>query len=219
MAEQDLVPTWTVYGERTLHADPWMRLVQLDAEPPAGERRWYNVVRLHRIAIAAIIDPDRGCILMLRRHRVAIDQVGWELPGGIVDPTESPEEAAVRETEEETGWRPLGEPRLIAQFQPIPGAADNPHFVYLVTGAKHIAEPTDPDESGRVEWVPIESIPGLISSGSVLGCGSVVGLLEVQRLQQVPGGLDHRPSPAPLQPHRAGRAGPVMGSAPGGPRR
>lgn len=104
---------------------------------------------------------------------------GWELPRGIVGPDETPAQAAVRETEEETGWRPAGTPRLVARFQPMPGMVDTPHEVYLVRGARHIGDPTDLEEAGRVEWVPLRSIPKMIRSGDILGSGSLVGPLGV----------------------------------------
>lgn len=49
-------------------------------------------------ADAAVFDAD-GRILLQRRA----DDGTWGLPGGFVDPDESPEETAVREAREETG--------------------------------------------------------------------------------------------------------------------
>ena len=50
--------------------------------------------------------------LLLRRHRFVTDTWGWEIPAGRVDPGETLEQAAERESIEETGWRPLGLERL-----------------------------------------------------------------------------------------------------------
>jgi 8-oxo-dGTP pyrophosphatase MutT (NUDIX family) len=50
-------------------------------------------------AQVAIVDGSR-CLLQLRPF-----PPGWELPGGHVELDEDPLEAAVRETEEETGYR------------------------------------------------------------------------------------------------------------------
>jgi 8-oxo-dGTP diphosphatase len=50
---------------------------------------------------AAIIVQD-GRVLMIRR-RVAEGELSWQFPAGGIEPGESPEDAAVRETAEETG--------------------------------------------------------------------------------------------------------------------
>ena len=45
--------------------------------------------------------PDRGVLLVRRKN----PPLGWALPGGFIDYGESAEQAAVRETLEETGLR------------------------------------------------------------------------------------------------------------------
>jgi 8-oxo-dGDP phosphatase len=77
-------------------------LVNVDVEPPNGERFEHHVVRLQRVAIAAVIDV-RDRVLLLWRHRFVTDEWGWELPGGIVEGDETGAETALREVEEETG--------------------------------------------------------------------------------------------------------------------
>ena len=56
-------------------------------------------------SVAAIIGDEEGRVLLELKH-----QGGYMLPGGAVDPGESPPEAIVREVQEETGLavEPLG---------------------------------------------------------------------------------------------------------------
>lgn len=60
-----------------------------------------------RPGIAAAIVVHDGRVLMVRR-RVSEGQLSWQFPAGEVEPGEAREDAAVRETQEETGlpWRP-----------------------------------------------------------------------------------------------------------------
>jgi 8-oxo-dGTP pyrophosphatase MutT (NUDIX family) len=166
-----------IYGERVVYDNPWVRLTLVDIEPPDGRRFEHHVVRLQRVAIAAVLN-DADEVLMLWRHRFVDDSWGWELPGGIVDGNEGGAATAAREVEEETGWRPVPLKHLIT-FQPMVGMVDTPHEVYVGYGATHIGEPTDREEAGRVGWIPMASILGLIDRGEVLGSGSLVGLLHL----------------------------------------
>jgi len=69
---------------------------------PGGERFDHHAVRYPQPAAGTIVrDPDRG-VLLIWRHRFITDTWGWEIPAGRSEPGESPEEAAVRETIEET---------------------------------------------------------------------------------------------------------------------
>lgn len=172
------MPLTKIFGERTIYDNPWVRLVQVDIEPPDGRRFWHHAVRLQTVAAAVVVDDDDR-VLMLRRHRFVTGEVGWELPGGILKPGESAADAAMREAEEETGWRPTGKPRLIARFQPMPGMVDTPHEVYYAKGAQYVGAPTDLEEAGEVGWIPLGSVPKLIGNAEILGAGSLVGLLGV----------------------------------------
>ena len=177
-AEQSLDSMrWRVFGERTLYDNPWVRLVKVDVQPPGGERFEHHVVRLQRIALAAVIDAHDQ-VLMLWRHRFVTDEWGWELPGGIVEAHEDGPASVAREVEEETGWRPGAMEHLLT-FQPMIGMVDSPHEVYLARTAELVGEPSDPEEVGRIEWLPLHVVMDLIAKGEVLGSGSLVALLYV----------------------------------------
>ena len=90
--------------------------------------------------------PDGG-LLLLWRHRFITDTWGWEIPAGRVDPGESPEQAARRETLEETGWRP-GRLTPLVTYQPTNGLSDQRFNLFLADGAVHVGEPTDPGRVG-----------------------------------------------------------------------
>ncbi|MEU7258183.1 NUDIX domain-containing protein [Streptomyces rimosus] len=168
---------WQIHGERTIYDNRWVKLGLVDVEPPGVERFEHHVVRLHQVSIAAILD-DQDRVLMLWRYRFVPDSFGWELPGGIVDAAETPAAAALREVEEETGWRPDALEHVVT-YQPMVGMVDSPHEIYVGRGAKYVGEPTDLEEAGHVAWVPLASIPELMARGELMGSGTLVALLHI----------------------------------------
>ncbi|HEY8450660.1 MAG TPA: NUDIX hydrolase [Natronosporangium sp.] len=175
-AEKDLQP-WSIYGERTIYDNPWVRLELVDVEPPGVKRFEHHVVRLHRAAVAAVLD-EQDRVLMLWRYRFVPRRWGWELPGGLVDEGADAAKTAAREVEEETGWRPA-ELRHVMQYQPLIGMVDAPHDIFIGRGATYVGEPDDAEESGRVAWIPLREIPDLMARGELLGSGTLVALLHV----------------------------------------
>ncbi len=173
---------WTVHGERSLYESEWMSLRMVDVEIP-GERRFdHHVLRLPRPAAGAVVaDPERG-VLLLWRHRFITDTWGWEIPAGRVDDGETPEQAAARETLEETGWA-AGPLTHLATWHPTNGSTDTTFVVFRAEGATHVGDPSDPSEAERIEWVPWPEVRALVRSGEVRDGLSLVGLLHVLAFQ------------------------------------
>jgi len=157
---------WEVHGERTLYDSDWVRLSLADITVPGHGRFEHHVVRMPNQAAGTVVhDPDRG-VLLLWRHRFITDTWGWEIPAGRIDPGESPGEAAARETLEETGWR-VSRLSPLVTYQPTNGLSDQRFHLFLATGAEHVGPPTDPGESERIEWVPVDEVAAIARRGDM----------------------------------------------------
>lgn len=141
---------WIDRGDRVIYDSAWIRLVTTDVVMPDGTQLDHHVVRLPYPAAGTVLLREER-VLLLYRHRFITDTWGWEIPAGRVDPGETPEQAAVREAEEEVGWRPATvEP--LCRFHPANGLLDQAFHIFTSRDARHVGDPTDPNEAARIEW-------------------------------------------------------------------
>ena len=167
---------WIVHGERVIYDSPWVRLALTDIEIPGGERFDHHVIRMPAAAAGTVVhDPERG-VLLLWRHRFTTDTWGWEVPAGRIDDGETPEEAAARETFEETGWR-SGPLTHLTTYFPHNGTSDATFHLFSAAGATYVGDPTDASESERIEWVTVDRLREEITEGRVQDGLSLTALL------------------------------------------
>jgi 8-oxo-dGTP diphosphatase len=100
------------------------------------------------ISAAIVVQGDR--VLMVRR-RVKEGALSWQFPAGGIEAGESPEEAAVRETLEETGL----EVKAIRQIGHLPRHPKSGREMFytaaeVVAGEARVA---DAEELAEVAWV------------------------------------------------------------------
>ncbi|MEU1368637.1 NUDIX domain-containing protein [Streptomyces sp. NPDC005803] len=179
------VEAWRIHGERDLYDNRWVKLQLWEVEPPGIEPFEHHVVKLHHVAVTAVLD-DQDRVLMMWRYRFVPQQFGWELPGGIVDAGEEAADTALREVVEETGWRPKTLEHVVS-YQPMVGMVDSPHEIFVGHGAERVGEPTDLEEAGHIEWVPLSDIPGLMARGELMGSGTLVALLHILATRRTQG--------------------------------
>jgi len=165
---------WIIHGDRLVDENPHIRVSLADVELPDGTEFTQYVFRLRRCAMIAVLDEPGRRILLLRRHRFIIDRWVWELPGGYLDDGEDGPAAAIREAEEETGWRPKSA-RFVLSFQPMIGNADFPQDLFLARGADLVREP-ETDEATEVSWVPLDDAAVMIADGRIAGAATVIGV-------------------------------------------
>ena len=179
-ATDDCQGRWVVHGERILYDNPWVRLGKADITTPSGNRFEHHTVTLPPAAMIAILDQTEERVLMSYRHRFVPDVWAWELPGGVLDPEETPEQTVVREALEETGHR-IGSVEHVATFEPMIGTVRSPHHVFVGREAVLVADPTEFDE-GFYEWVSLSKVRSLVSEGKVQSSGTLVALLHLLTL-------------------------------------
>ncbi|MFS8103456.1 NUDIX hydrolase [Lentzea alba] len=164
---------WTVHGTRRIYESEWMSVDLDDVEVPQGERFEHHVLRLPYPSTAVVL-VHQDNVLLMWRHRFATDAWGWEIPAGRCEANETPETAAIRETEEETGYRP-GRIEPLVTIHPLNGLSS--HTTHIFTGSDPVKTGEhDPAEAQKIEWVPLNEIPTYIRKG-LIPCGITLAAL------------------------------------------
>jgi 8-oxo-dGTP pyrophosphatase MutT (NUDIX family) len=175
--------TWFNRGERVLYDSEWVRLLIADVMMPDGTQVDHHVVRMPREAAGTVM-VGGGRVLLMYRHRFITDTWGWEIPAGAVDEDESPEAGAIREALEESGW----EPQTVAplcRFFPANGVLGQTFHIFVSHDAVHRGEPTDINESTRIEWFTPAEVRELLQGGEIsdgLSFGAVTYALAMDAL-------------------------------------
>ena len=142
-----------------------------------NSREWIN----HPGAVCCIpILPD-GKIAMIRQYRYAMKQVMIELPAGKLDKTETPENCALRELEEEIGYR-ANKLTFLTNIHPAIGFANENMWLYLAEDLEKTEPILDNDEF--IELIPtkLEDAVEMTWCGDITDVKTIIGLLWAQRL-------------------------------------
>ena len=118
---------------------------------------WVNVIPI----------TGEGKVVLIRQYRHGVRRVTWEIPGGIVDPGESAEQAARREVREETGYEVSSLVRL-AQVDANPAIQNNRATCFLAESVRWAGEP-DLDHGEVIDVITCEreEIPGWVADGRI----------------------------------------------------
>jgi 8-oxo-dGTP diphosphatase len=114
-----------------------------------------------RPGISAAIVVQEGRVLMVRR-RVKEGQLSWQFPAGEIEQGETPEEAAVREAQEETGLTVKAVKLLGERIHPKTGRLMSYTACEVVSGTAHVA---DAEELDELAWCTHAEIPQYVPYG------------------------------------------------------
>ena len=145
---------------------------------PNGQKHEITVVR-HAPSVVLIPIRDDGLVLLIRQYRASVGRELWEIPAGGVEDGESPDSAAARECEEETGLRP-GRVERLRSLYPAPGFCDEELIFYRVSDLH--APPSDSplradeDEDIQVQAFTIAEARAMVARGEIVDLKTAYGL-------------------------------------------
>ena len=101
------------------------------------------------------------------RSKSESQKITLEIPGGMIDEGENPEQAAKRELLEETGYEST-DWQLIGITDPNPAIQNNKCYIFLAKNSKFIKTPNlDNTEEIEILNAPLKEIPKLIQDSYI----------------------------------------------------
>jgi 8-oxo-dGTP pyrophosphatase MutT (NUDIX family) len=106
-------------------------------------------------------------VVFIRQFRHGSEQITLEIPGGMIDPGEDPETAAVRECLEESGYR-AGKVEPLGVLNPNPAIFPNRLHTFLARDCDRVGEIANTStEHTEVELVHLDRLPEMLRSGEI----------------------------------------------------
>ncbi len=172
---------YTVLSSELLHKRPYVEFYK-DMVKIRDTVKDYSYMKVDdSVGIVAI--NDKGQVALVGQWRYPIDTYNWEIPAGMCEAGELPQESAVRELLEEAGavaeqWDSLG------TFQMEASKMDQKTHVFLARQLTMGDNAQMPDEKLTALWIPFEEALQKISDGELREALTVIGLLRAQAYLQ-----------------------------------
>ena len=163
-------------SSRSVHDGRVVKLSLEEVRLPNGNTVTLEVIRHPGASAVVPVDHDGNAVLV-RQYRHATGSWLLEVPAGKLDhPGESPEGCALREVEEETGYRP-GRLVPLGWIWTTPGFTDEKIWLYLALDLSPTRANLQADEVLTVEKLPLEEAARRAVSGEIVDGKSVCALL------------------------------------------
>jgi len=150
--------------------------LQVDKIKYNSENDSVREVAIHRGGSVVVALKDDGKIIMVEQYRYPLQKVLLELPAGKLEKNEDPKICAIRELEEETGYK-AAEIFKLGTIATTPGFCTEMLHIYLT---KNLSEGKPNREEGEygmnIFEYRLEEIENKISNGEIFDAKTICGI-------------------------------------------
>ncbi|MDR0956850.1 MAG: NUDIX hydrolase [Endomicrobium sp.] len=135
----------------------------------------------HPGAAAVLPFLDKKNIVLVKQYRYPINQITYEIPAGKIDKSENPFECALRELEEETGYKVKKMKKLLL-FHPTVAFSTELIYIYVAFGLEKGMKKTDNDEFVEQKVLNFNSAIKMVKSGKITDAKTIIALLYMENI-------------------------------------
>ena len=150
--------------------------VRVDTVAAADGHHAVREIVEHPDAVVMVALDTENNVLLVNQYRTPLGKNLLEIPAGVIEKKEDAEAAAIREMQEETGYKPQNLV-FLAGFHTSPGFSTEYLHLYLATDL--IPSSLHAEDTAGIELVrvPVSQITELITSGRIQDAKTIAGLL------------------------------------------
>ena len=142
---------------------------------PNGEKARRETVE-HPGAAAVVPVSKEGNIILVRQYRNPIDEIILEIPAGKLEPGEDPQDCAMRELQEETGYK-SDSLKHLATFYTTPGFSNEILYLYAALDLKRASKNLDPEEFIEVVGLPLSELRDMVQRKEIVDAKTLIGIM------------------------------------------
>lgn len=136
----------------------------------------------HPGAVAVIAITEDNEILLVEQYRKAVDQVLLEIPAGKIEIDEEPNITAMRELEEETGYKAESVEYLLETYS-SPGFTNERIYIFLAKNIEKVSDKLGVDgENLRIKKVKLDKLIKEIKRGQIMDSKTILALLYMNNI-------------------------------------
>ncbi|MDY0408370.1 NUDIX hydrolase [Virgibacillus soli] len=176
------------FEEKTIHTEKIFqgKVIDLqidDVQLPNGKTSKREIVK-HPGAVAIIPLTTDNKIIFVEQYRKPLEKSLVEIPAGKLEVEESPEDTAIRELEEETGYT-TKRLQYITSFYTSPGFANELMYLYVADDLVKMEHPPKGDEDEFVELImlTLDEAKELVEKGRIHDAKTNYAILYLEMLE------------------------------------